>query len=91
MYLFNKVIYIRKSKLNMELKYNNIFKIIFKKLPKDLKKEAFLSDLNFNSLSQITLISELEENYGIIVDPLELGNLNTISDLTLFLDKNLSK
>ena len=73
------------------MQYINIFKIIFKKLPKDLKEETLLSDLNFDSMSQIVLISELEENYNTIIDPLDLGNLNTISDLILFLDKNLKK
>lgn len=73
------------------MQYENIFKIIFKKLPKDLKGETLLSDLNFDSMSQIVLISELEENYNTIIDPIDLGNLNTISDLILFLDKNLKK
>ena len=71
------------------MQYQNIFKVIFTKLPKNLKREMLLSDLNFDSMSQILLISELEENYNIIIDPLDLGNLNTISDLILFLDKNL--
>ena len=73
------------------MQYKNIFKVIFKKLPKDLKNETLLSDLNFDSMSQILLISELEENYNTIIDPSDLGNLNRISDLISFLDKNISK
>jgi acyl carrier protein len=40
---------------------------------------------------QIMLISELEGNYGTIIDLSDLENLNTLSDLISFLDKNLSK
>lgn len=73
------------------MKYKNIFEIIFKNFPKNVKNETSLGELNFDSMSQILLISELEENYNTIIDPSDLGNLNTISDLILFLDKNLSK
>ena len=73
------------------MKYKNIFKLIFKKFPKNVKNETPLSELDFDSMSQIVLIAELEENYDTIIDPSDLGNLNTISDLISFLDKNLSK
>tara|TARA_B100000925_G_C22009710_1_gene475642 strand:- start:5458 stop:5679 length:222 start_codon:yes stop_codon:yes gene_type:complete len=73
------------------MKYNNIFKVIFKNYHKDCDEKTLLSDLNFDSMSQIVLISELEENYDTIIDPLELANLEFLSDLISFLDKNLNK
>lgn len=73
------------------MQYNNIFKVIFKNFSKNLNKETSLGDLDFDSMSQILLISELEENYSTIINPLELKKLNTLSDLISFLDKNLKK
>ena len=73
------------------MKYDNIFNVIFKNYPKDCDEKTLLSELNFDSMSQILLISELEDNYKTIIDPLELGNLEFLSDLILFLDKNISK
>ena len=71
------------------MKYKKIFKVIFRNLPKDCNPSMLLSELNFDSMAQILLISELEQNYDTIIDPTELGNLLYLSDLILFLDKSI--
>lgn len=71
------------------MKHLNILKIIFKKLPKNCNPSKKLADLNFDSMSQLLLISELDEKHNIIIDPSEIGNLTTLSDLISFLDKTL--
>ena len=54
------------------MKYKKIFKVIFQKFPDDCDSSILLSDLNFDSMSQILLISELEANYNTIIEPSEL-------------------
>tara|TARA_X000000950_G_C13336860_1_gene426876 strand:- start:242 stop:466 length:225 start_codon:yes stop_codon:yes gene_type:complete len=71
------------------MKYKKIFKVIFQNLPKDCNPSMLLSELNFDSMAQILLISELEGNYDTIIDPSELGNLLYLSDLISFLDKSI--
>ena len=71
------------------MKYKKIFKVIFQKFPDDCDQSILLSELNFDSMSQILLISELEENYNTIIEPSELGNLLNLTDLISFLDKSL--
>ena len=71
------------------MKHLNILKIIFKNLPKNCNPSKKLADLNFDSMSQLLLISELDEKHNIIIDPSEIGNLRTLSDLISFLDKTL--
>lgn len=71
------------------MKHLNILEIIFKKFPKNCNTSKTLADLNFDSMAQLLLISELDEKYNITIDPSEIGNLVTLSDLILFLDETL--
>lgn len=71
------------------MKYIHIFKVIFKNFPKNCDQSILLGELNFDSMAQILLISELNDNYDIIIDPIELGELIYLSDLISFLDKHL--
>ena len=73
------------------MKYKNIFKLIFKNFPKNCDQSTLLGDLNFDSMAQILLVSELNDKYDLIIDPIELGELVYISDLISFLDKYLDK
>ena len=54
---------------------------------KDIKPEdvtlrtSLRDDLDFDSMQSVTMIMELEDEYGISIDNDELSELNTVDDL----------
>jgi acyl carrier protein len=50
-----------------------------------LTPEAALADLGFASLDMITLLFELEERYGVVIEEADLPPLQTVGELTGFL------
>jgi acyl carrier protein len=50
-----------------------------------LVREARLTDLGISSLDMISLLFELEERYGVIVEEAELSSMTTVGELTDFL------
>ncbi len=50
-----------------------------------LVREASLADLGISSLDLISLLFELEERYGIVVEEAELSSMTTVGELIDFL------
>jgi acyl carrier protein len=50
-----------------------------------LVREAALADLGVSSLDLITLLFELEERYGVMVEEAELQPMTTVGELSDFL------
>lgn len=50
-----------------------------------LVREAALADLGISSLDLITLLFELEERYGVVVEESELQPMTTLGELSDFL------
>jgi acyl carrier protein len=50
-----------------------------------LVREASLADLGISSLDLISLLFELEERYGVVVEEAELSSMTTVGELTDFL------
>lgn len=44
-------------------------------------KTSLRDDLDFDSMQSVTMIMELEDEYGISIDNDELSELNTVDDL----------
>jgi len=50
-----------------------------------LKREATLGDLGISSLDLITMLFELEERYGVVVEEAEMPQMSTLGELVDFL------
>ena len=58
--------------------------------PEDITLTTLLrEDLDLDSMQSVTMIMELEEEYGISIDNDELTELNTIGDLVNIMQKKL--
>jgi acyl carrier protein len=50
-----------------------------------LTRDATLSDLGISSLDMITLLFELEERYGVVIEEGEMPQMSTLGEMTDFL------
>jgi len=50
-----------------------------------LQREATLGDLGISSLDLITMLFELEERYGVVVEEAEMPQMSTLGELVDFL------
>lgn len=68
---------------------NEIYEIVFNDFEAGAAKETSLEDLGFDSMAQILLLGELDERFGLILDPESLSSLTTLEDLENFLLSNI--
>lgn len=68
---------------------NEIYEIVFNDFEAAAAKETSLEDLGFDSMAQILLLGELDERFGLILDPESLSSLTTLGDLENFLLSNI--
>ena len=58
--------------------------------PEDVTLKTLLrEDLDLDSMQSVTMIMELEDEYGISIDNDELAELNTVDDLVNVIQKKL--
>lgn len=65
---------------NVEI-INNIFDIDVS----EMSESALLTDIGFDSMAKIILISILEDEHDIVIDPDNLEHLSTIIDLDIYI------
>jgi acyl carrier protein len=56
-----------------------------------IKMESSFEDLNIDSLDGITIISDLERNYNIILSNEEVANIKTVRQAVEVMEKHLSE
>lgn len=50
-------------------------------IPPDIMPDTFVKSLNADSLSLVVIVLELEEKYGITVDPARFQHMHTVRDV----------
>jgi acyl carrier protein len=50
-----------------------------------LKPDATLADLGISSLDLITMLFELEERFGVVIEEAEMPQMSTLGDLIAYL------
>jgi acyl carrier protein len=55
-----------------------------------LKREATLADLGISSLDVITMLFELEERYGVVIEESEMPQMTTLGEMVDFLLERLN-
>ena len=50
-----------------------------------LKREATLGDLGISSLDLITMLFELEERYGVVIEEADMPRMTTLGEMVDFL------
>lgn len=58
---------------------------------KTLVREATLADLGISSLDLITLLFELEEKYGVVIEDGDLPKMSTVGEMVDFLLSRLNQ
>jgi acyl carrier protein len=55
-----------------------------------LNREATLGDLGISSLDVITMLFELEERYGVVIEEADMPQMNTLGEMVDFLLERLN-
>jgi acyl carrier protein len=55
-----------------------------------LNREATLGDLGISSLDVITMLFELEERYGVVIEEADMPAINTLGEMVDFLLERLN-
>lgn len=73
-----------------ELKNIKIINNIFDIDVSEMSESAILTDIGFDSMAKIILISILEDDHDIVIDPDDLEHLLTIIDLDIYISEVLN-
>lgn len=73
------------------MKYKNIIASILDiSDANEINEDDYLDELNFDSLATINLISFIDDEANIEIDPEEIENLKTVLDLNNFIESKLN-
>lgn len=73
------------------MKYKNIIASILDiSDANEINEDDYLDELNFDSLATINLISFIDDEANIEIDPEEIENLKTVHDLNNFIESKLN-
>lgn len=73
------------------MKYKNIIASILDiSDANEINEDDYLDKFNFDSLATINLISFIDDEANIEIDPEEIENLNTVLDLNNFIESKLN-
>lgn len=56
-----------------------------------LSREATLGDLGISSLDVITMLFELEERYGVVIEEADMPKMETLGEMIDFLMKRINE
>jgi acyl carrier protein len=56
-----------------------------------LQREATLGDLGISSLDVITMLFELEERYGVVIEEADMPTMETLGEMVDFLMKRINE
>jgi acyl carrier protein len=56
-----------------------------------LKRDATLGDLGISSLDVITMLFELEERYGVVIEEADMPKMETLGEMIDFLMKRINE
>jgi acyl carrier protein len=56
-----------------------------------LTREATLGDLGISSLDVITMLFELEERYGVVIEEADMAKMETLGEMVDFLMKRINE
>lgn len=73
------------------MKYKNIIASILDISDvNEINEDDYLDEINFDSLATINLISFIDDEANIEIDPEEIENLKTVLDLNNFIESKLN-